>query len=83
MSTVVLTLNTGDRLQLTTTIERLINLLDDVDGDADHEPDLGFCGIATGWRAGEETDDREGADERDADEAEYDAPGFIWGGQGL
>ena len=40
MSAITLTLNPRDRLTLTTTIERLINLLDDLDGDPDLEPYL-------------------------------------------
>jgi hypothetical protein len=37
---IILTLTPGDRLQLATTIERLINMLDAMDGDADYEPYL-------------------------------------------
>lgn len=39
MSTILLALNAHDRLQLATTIERLINLLDDLERDPDLEPD--------------------------------------------
>lgn len=39
--TILLVLNRRDRLTLATTIERLVNLLDMIDGDADLEPSLG------------------------------------------
>jgi len=48
MSTITLHLTAGDRPQLMTTIERLINLLDTIDADpemeegGDHEPVLGW-----------------------------------------
>lgn len=54
---IVITLTPGDRLQLATTIERLINLLDEVDGDCDFEPSL-----ADFRMTGSAMDDREGDD---------------------
>lgn len=42
MNTITLTLNPHDRLTLATTIERLINMLDDLDPDVDLEPSLGW-----------------------------------------
>jgi hypothetical protein len=53
---VIVTVNPRDRLQLATTIENLINLLDDMDGDPDLEPYL------AGLHMGGHTDDREGDD---------------------
>lgn len=63
-----LTLDGRDRVSLATTIERLINLLDDLEPDADLEPVNGWsetfgCGIVEA----QATDDREGDDERDVD----------------
>ena len=40
--------------------------------DQDSEPDYGFVGIGTGWRYGEETDDREGCSELDDDKSDYE-----------
>ena len=56
MTTITLTLNPHDRLTLATTIERLINMLDDLEPDADLEPSLGWN--LQGARA-TDTDDRE------------------------
>lgn len=48
MSAISLTVNPHDRLQLSTTIEKLINMLDalapdpDVEDGGDHEPSLGW-----------------------------------------
>jgi hypothetical protein len=39
MSTITLTINDRNRLELSTTIERLLNMLDDLEPDADLEPD--------------------------------------------
>lgn len=50
-TTIFLALDPRDRLQIATTIERLINLLDEIDGDPDFEPSL------SGWQGG--SDDRE------------------------
>lgn len=55
------------------------------------EPDMGWPGIATGWRATDGTSDHEAngdeldcnGDEGDYDGGEPDQPGFISGGQGL
>ena len=47
-------------------IERLVALLDKLDGDPDFEPDLGSPGTAPAYGS-EVTDDREGDDERDCD----------------
>ncbi|MER8654398.1 hypothetical protein [Mesorhizobium sp. M0847] len=52
------------------------------------EPDLGWTGIATGWREGDPVDAIEpngdeldfNGDEGDYDGGENDPPGFIWGG---
>lgn len=58
--TIVLTLDRRDRLTLATTIERLLALLDDLDGDADMEPNLGWSETAgKGFTAGQNADDRE------------------------
>lgn len=70
------------RLRIETTIENLLALLDEIDGDENLEP----------YHAGSDQrfmDDREGDDEREAiderelDASDYDFPGFIEGGQGL
>ncbi len=74
-------------------IERLLGLLNVMDGDTDLEPELGFTGNGAGYGS-EVTDDREGDDERDCDlagccsdleddPAYSDMPGHIAGGQGL
>jgi hypothetical protein len=39
MRTINLSVNSHDRLQISTTIEQLINMLDDLDGDPDFEPE--------------------------------------------
>lgn len=40
--------------------------------DRDGEPSLGFAGHGTGWRQGEETDDREGGNELEGDKADFE-----------
>lgn len=68
MNTITLTLNPHDRLTLATTIERLINMLDDLEPDADLEPVNGWSETAgAGIIEAQATDDREGDDERDVD----------------
>lgn len=79
MSAIVLTLNPHNRLELSTTIERLINMLDDIspdpdlEGTGDDEPWLGWTDrgpsalakdAAHDDREGEH-DDREGGDIND------------------
>lgn len=80
------------RARIERTIELLLAALDELDGDPDLEPVLGWCeNHGRGVRSSEPTDDREGDDERDCDLAgavsdvegdlaHYDEPGFIWGG---
>lgn len=51
-------------------IERMIALLDTHDGDADLEPELGWTRHAHGCCVKEPSDDREGDDEREWDQAE-------------
>jgi hypothetical protein len=70
------------RLRIATTIENLIALLDDIDGDENLEPYLaGFAG-GDDDREYDGGDDREGDDEREADPAEcgiadLDALGYL------
>lgn len=64
-NTINVTLNPRDRLELSTTIENLINMLDDLDGDPDLEPSLaGVQGVS---------DDREGDEGCWAGEADLEA----------
>jgi hypothetical protein len=51
MSTINLSVNTHDRLQLSTTIEQLINMLDDLEPDPDLE-DTGDDEPWLGWPSG-------------------------------
>ena len=41
MSPIILKVNPANRLELATTIQNLIDMLDAIDGDADFEPNLG------------------------------------------
>lgn len=72
------------RRRLVSTVENLIALLDDIDGDenleeeGDDEPTLGWTGNASwGQRGGDDDREEECEDEGSIDS---DAPGFIWGG---
>jgi hypothetical protein len=75
--TLFLAINPHDRAVISTTIERLINMLDALDGDVDLEPDndgepwLGwpeaFPGSGAGRRLRADNDDREIEDEHDED----------------
>ncbi|RVK37622.1 hypothetical protein [Sinorhizobium meliloti] len=58
------------RESIETHIDRMIALLDSYDGDADLEPELGWTRHACGCCAREPSDDREGVDEREWDQAE-------------
>lgn len=89
MNTITLTLNPHDRLTLATTIERLINLLDDLAPDADLEPSLGWTANGPAAlakdcqqddREQEITDEPHDGDELEHDEGYYDFGAFIWGG---
>jgi len=88
MTTITLTLNPHDRLTLATTIERLINLLDALEPDADLEPSLGWTVRGPDALANGSQDDREddgddlepNGDETDYDGGECDPDLFIWGG---
>lgn len=88
MNTITLTLNPHDRTVLATTIERLINMLDDLEPDADLEPSLGWTergpdALANGSqddREQEITDEPHDGDELEHDEGYYDFGAFIWGG---
>ncbi|UTY50449.1 hypothetical protein [Sinorhizobium fredii] len=51
-------------------IERMIALLDSVDGDPDLEPELGWTRHGCGCGSVEPNDEREGDDEREWDPAE-------------
>lgn len=68
-------------------IERLIALLDELDGDcdledgADDEPSIGSNPLISVM--GEMEVDLEFDEEREQDEGDYDFPGMIQGGQGL
>lgn len=83
-ATIPLPLTREDRRRLEATIEQLVSLLDDVDGDADCEDcdidvDLAnsFCDREDdGISSGEE----DGLWQGEYDPAYYDNPGFIWGG---
>lgn len=71
-----------------TTIERLINMLDDLEPDADFEPSLGWTergsdALANGLqddREQEVTDEPHDGDELELDPYEFGDFGFIWGG---
>lgn len=78
-----LTLNPHDRLQLSTTIEQLINMLDDLDPDADLEPDedgepwLGWPN-GRGLASSQESFERMGGtgplnDDRESDDSDAEA----------
>ncbi|QKC83963.1 MULTISPECIES: hypothetical protein [unclassified Mesorhizobium] len=70
------------RLRIETTIENLLSLLDEIDGDENLEPyHAGFDQRTMDDREGD--DEREAIDEREDDHGDYDGPGFISGGQGL
>jgi hypothetical protein len=58
------------RESIETHIDRMIALLDSYDGDADLEPELGWTRHAHGCCVKEPSDDREGDDEREWDQAE-------------
>lgn len=85
---ITLTLNPHDRLTLATTIERLINMLDDLEPDEDLEPSLGWTERGPDALANGLQDDREDdgddleptGDESDYDGGECDGDVFIWGG---
>jgi hypothetical protein len=74
-SPILITVNPRDRLQLATTIERLVNLLDDMDGDPDLEPYL------AGLHMGGHTDDREGDEACYAGDADLE-PSLGWTSSG-
>ncbi|MBZ9859726.1 hypothetical protein [Mesorhizobium sp. CA12] len=60
METIQLSLNPRDRLELSTTIENLINMLDALEPDPDLEPSVGWAENAgKGITEGQNLDDRE------------------------
>lgn len=79
---VFLTLDNRDRTSIATTVERLIALLDEVDGDPDLEDEDEHGGDIVDEPHDEETDcNLAGAhSELEFDQGDYDGPGFIWGG---
>lgn len=75
-----LTLDPKDRLQLSTTIEQLINMLDDLGPDADLEPDLdGEPWLGWTERGQGASDD----DDREADAADLEATALERHGKGF
>lgn len=72
---ITLTLNPHDRTVLATTIERLINMLDDLEPDADLEPSLGWTDCGPDALANGLQDDRE--EECEDEGAQCDDEGVI------
>ncbi len=82
MTPIIITVNPHDRLQLSTTIENLIAMLDDLSPDpdledgADAEPWLGWPANGLGALVKEGVhDDREAEDEHDEDGGDREANG--------
>lgn len=69
-----------DRAMALITVLDLMEADCDLEDTADAEPWLGWSGYGRGYQEGEGMDDRELDDERQADDGDYDFPGFIWGG---
>ena len=89
-ATIFLAVTPSMRLRLETTIENLLVLLDEIDGDPDQEdvgdmePNLGWTDRPTASMIDtderEEVSEDEGAQCDDEGQCDYDEPGFIWGG---
>lgn len=83
---IFLTIKHNDRIGIATTIERLIDMLDALDGDPDFEPYL-----ANSWGDDREDENEHGGDicdaphdddEREFDPVEYGEGGLSWGNEG-